>query len=181
MGSPKYSTTEGKGTITFAVDPISLRAYLRELNGLDKDVQDAVRDTSHTWASEMAMDMKREAYMAPTPQARLVAETIEAKRDRLPTVKVGGPKKVGRAYGGKKGRSKSGRATRASAGQLLYGAEYGSQRGVDRIGRKYTNRFAAPHNPRGYFINPVAEAWGPELYERWLDYVGKIIRQRGLD
>jgi hypothetical protein len=87
---------------------------------------------------------------APSPQTKLVAQSIVAKRDRLIRVDVGGTKKVGRKYGGEAIEVWQGQGT-ASKVKLQPVRFFGElntdlERRTDSIGRAYSNRFKAPYN-----------------------------------
>jgi hypothetical protein len=117
------------------------------------------------------------AQAAPAPQTKLVAETITPKRDRLIRVDIGGPKKVGRKYGGEASKSGKGNRVRqnaAPAGALLWGTEYGSHGGVDSIGRTFTNRFKTPYNKRGYWIAPAVDYYVPIIAREYALMVQQI-------
>lgn len=178
MSQPTYNVREGQGRITFEVDPITLRTYLKAIGGLTKELQDEIRNESQIMSRDLANDLVRSAASSPTPVARRVANSISTPRDRLPTVKIGGKKKVGIGY-----RSRfTGKTVVAAAGELLYGSEYGaSGKPVDRAGRKMTNRFKAPHNDKGYWINPTTEQWGTYLFNQWFDMVERILDREGIN
>jgi hypothetical protein len=121
---------------------------------------------------------------SPTPQTKLVAQTITPKRDRLIRVDIGGSKKVGRKYGGEQSKSGKGAKVRqqaAPAGALLWGSEFGSHKGVDSLGRPYTNRFKAPANKRGYWITPAVDYYTPIVAKEYIEIVQTIIKKVGLD
>jgi hypothetical protein len=111
-----------------------------------------------------------------------VAESLVAKRDRLIRVDVGGTKKVGRKYGGEK--RKGGKVVKqgqAVAGALLWGSEYGSHRGVDRRGRAYSDRFNAPYNKSGYWINPAMDYYLPIIAREYAQMVQDVVKKAGMD
>lgn len=119
---------------------------------------------------------------SPTPQTALVLKSITTPRDRLIRVDIGGPKKVGRKYGqtiSKSGKGKVG-GTGAPAGALLWGSEYGSHSGIDKSGRKYTNRFSAPKRTSGYWLNPAVEFYTPIVAQEYISIVQGIINDLGL-
>ena len=119
----------------------------------------------------------KSAQGAPAPQTKLVAQTITAKRDRLIRVDIGGPKKVGRKYGGEASKSGKGNKVRqnaAPAGALLWGTEYGSHRGIDSAGRVYSDRFKAPSNKRGYWIAPAVDFYVPIIAREYALMVQQI-------
>ena len=117
---------------------------------------------------------------APAPQTKLVVQTIKSPRDRLIRVDIGGPKKVGRKYGGETSKSGKGAKVRqnaAPAGALLWGTEYGSHTGVDSLGRVYTNRFKASYNKRGYWIAPAVDYYVPVVAREYALMVQQIANE----
>ena len=111
-------------------------------------------------------------------------ESMTTPRDRLVRVDIGGSKKVGRKYGGT--ASKSGKGNKvgqgaASAGALLWGSEFGSEPGVDSIGRSYTNRFKVGRNPSGYWIAPAVDYYIPILAREYTEMIQAVIKESGLD
>jgi hypothetical protein len=173
-----------QGTFAIAIEPASLRNLLQTLNMLDKETQNEVRDAAYPLSQRLAGQLLMFSQSAPSPQTKLVAKSITAKRDRLIRVDVGGTKKVGRKYGGEQSKSGKGAKVRqqsAPAGALLWGTEYGSGKGTDSLGRAYSNRFKASRNPRGYWINPAVDYYTPIVAKEYIDLIQTIIRKAGLD
>lgn len=173
-----------QGTFAIQVEPAALKNLIQTLNLLDKETQNKVRDAAYPLSQRLAGQLLMFSQSAPSPQTKLVAKSITAKRDRLIRVDVGGSKKVGRKYGGE--QSKSGRGAKvrqqsAPAGALLWGTEYGSGKGTDSIGRPYSNRFKAARNKRGYWINPAVDYYTPIVAKEYIDIIQTIIRKVGLD
>ena len=173
-----------KGVYSIEVEPLALKNLIQTLNLLDKESQNAVRDAALPLSQRLAGQLMMSAQGAPAPQTKLVAQTITAKRDRLIRVDIGGPKKVGRKYGGEASKSGKGNKVRqnaAPAGALLWGTEYGSSRGTDSLGRVYTNRFKAPQNKKGYWISPAVDYYTPIVAKEYIDIIQAIIKSKGLD
>ena len=171
-----------QGVYAITVDPVAMKDLLRTLSKLDKETQNEVRDAALPLSQRLAGQLKQFADSAPSPQTKLVAESITAKRDRLIRVDVGGTKKVGRKYGGEsRGKGKKVKQSSAPAGALLWGTEYGSGRGTDSAGRSYTDRFKAPRNKVGYWIAPAVDYYAPIVAKEYEEIVTKIIKREGLD
>ncbi len=173
-----------QGTFAIQVEPAALRNLIQTLNLLDKETQNKVRDAAYPLSQRLAGQLFMFSQSAPSPQTKLVAKSITAKRDRLIRVDVGGSKKVGRKYGGEQSKSGKGAKVRqqsAPAGALLWGTEYGSGKGTDSIGRAYSNRFKAARNKRGYWINPAVDYYTPIVAKEYIDIIQTIIRKVGLD
>ena len=174
----------GRGVYAITVDPLALKNLISLLNSLDKETQNAVRDAAQPLSKRLAGQLYQFGKLSPTPQTKLVMESISTPRDRLIRVDIGGAKKVGRKYGGT--ASKSGKGNRVSqiaapAGALLWGSEFGSGRGVDSIGRAYSNRFKVGANRSGYWIAPAVDFYIPILAAEYTEIVTKIIKESGLD
>lgn len=170
------------GTFSFTVEPLELKNLFRLLSALPKEVQDQVRTEAQTMSKRLAGQIMQFGLVSPTPQAKLVMQSITTPRDRLIRVDIGGTKRVGRKYGGTP--TKSGKRTKqsqAAAGTLLWGSEFGSYPGVDRAGRRYTNRFKAPANPSGYWITPAVDFYTPVVAKEYISMVQTLIRANGLD
>ena len=173
-----------QGVYSIQVEPASLRNLFQTLNKLDKETQDDIRSAALPLSQRLAGQLLMFSQSAPSPQTKLVAQSIVAKRDRVIRVDVGGTKKVGRKYGGEASKSGKGNKVRqgsAPAGALLWGTEYGSGKGTDAIGRPYSNRFKAPRNKRGYWIAPAVDYYTPIVAKEYIEIVQTIIKKVGLD
>jgi hypothetical protein len=173
-----------QGVYSIQVEPASLRNLFQTLNKLDKETQDDIRSAALPLSQRLAGQLLMFSQSAPSPQTKLVAQSIVAKRDRVIRVDVGGTKKVGRKYGGEQSKSGKGnkvRQNQAPAGALLWGTEYGSGKGTDSLGRAYSNRFKAPRNKRGYWIAPAVDYYTPIVAKEYIEIVQAIIKKVGLD
>lgn len=172
-----------QGRFEIIVDPVEFRNLIGLLNALPKESQDEIRDKAMPLSQRLAGQLLMFSQSAPSPQAKLVAQSIQAKRDRLIRVDVGGTKKVGRKYGGETGKSGKNkvRQDRAPAGALLWGTEFGSHAGVDSIGRRYTNRFKAGYNKRGYWMTPAVDYYTPIVAREYAQMVQDVVKKLGLN
>jgi hypothetical protein len=178
-----FKATKGQGSFRIEVEPIALRNLLSTLNALPKEVQGSVRDAAQPLSKRLAGQLMMFGGSSPTPQTKLVLLSMLTPRDRLIRVDIGGPKKVGRQYGGessKSGKGKKVRQSAASAGELLWGSEYGSHPGIDQAGRRYTNRFKAPRKASGYWINPAVDYYTPIVAKEYIEIVERIIKESKL-
>jgi len=178
------ATKAGRGTFAITVDPVEFRNLIGLLNTLDKEAQQEIRDGAFPLSQRLAGQLTMFSQSAPAPQTKLVAQTITAKRDRLIRVDIGGSKKVGRKYGGEQSKSGKGAKVRqqaAPAGALLWGTEFGSHKGVDSLGRPYTDRFKAPSNKRGYWITPAVDYYVPIVAREYAEMVQTVVKKLGLD
>lgn len=173
-----------QGRFEITLEPVEFRSLIRLLNSLDKETQDEIRSNALPLSKRLAGQLLMFSQSAPSPQAKLVAESITPKRDRLIRVDVGGSKKVGRKYGGEQSKSGKGakvRQQRAPAGALLWGSEFGSHQGVDQSGRAYTDRFKAPYNKRGYWMTPAVDYYAPIVAREYAQMVQMIVTKMGLN
>lgn len=178
------ASKKGKGTFSIEVEPASLRNLIQTLNLLDKETQSEIRDAALPLSKRLAGQLLMFSQSAPAPQTKLVAQSILPKRDRLIRVDIGGSKLVGRKYGGEASKSGKGskvRQTRAPAGALLWGTEYGSSRGTDSIGRVYSNRFKAASRKSGYWINPAVDYYTPIVAKEYIEIFNFIVKKVKLD
>jgi hypothetical protein len=178
------ATKAGRGTFAITVEPVEFRNLIGLLNSLDKETQDEIRTNALSMSQRLAGQLLMFSQSAPAPQTKLVAQTITAKRDRLIRVDVGGSKKVGRKYGGEQSKSGKGAKVRqnaAPAGALLWGTEFGSHKGVDSLGRPYTDRFKAPSNKRGYWMTPAVDYYTPIVAREYAQMVQDVVKRLGLD
>ena len=167
----------GQGTFAIEIEPKELQFLIKTLNALPKEYQDEVRTMAKPLSDRLGGQLRMFAMIAPTPQAKLVAESITPKRDRLIRVDVGGSKKVGRAYRSRQETLKSGKGkqVKAPAGALLWGSEYGSTAGVDSDGRRYTRRFKVGRRREGYWMNPAVDFYAPIVAREYTIGLQKII------
>ena len=179
-----FKTTKGQGSFRIEVDPVAMRNLISTLNRLDKETQGRVRDAAQPLSKRLAGQIQQFGDSSPTPQTKLVLQSMLTPRDRLVRVDIGGPKKVGRPYGGTASKSGKGNKvgrTAASAGELLWGSEYGSRPGLDRAGRAYTNRFKVGYRADGYWLNKSVEFYTPILAKEYISIITGIIKDLELN
>src|SRR5262245_14204010 len=105
-----------------------VKALLKALSKIDKNLQSDVREASQKIAADIVSGARNASH---TPLQRMVAGGLVAKRDRVPVVKTAGT--VG-----------AGVPTR----DVFYGAEFGG-------GKRPTTRQFPPHKgQQGYFLYP---------------------------
>lgn len=146
-----------KSGLTIKVSISGVRETLAKFNGLPKEASDSLRNASQELAGILA-DSARAAGLRQGSQAALVATTVKARRDRVPSVQAGGSARLGRhgapAYG------------------LLFGSEFGMNR---RSGWYRKGRFAQsvghqyhPHTgTEGLWFFPTVERESPAIAEQW--------------
>lgn len=173
-----------KGILSIDVDPIALNGVIQTLRALDKETSKEVRDLSQPLSRRLAQALTvSAAFSAAPPQAILVARSITTPRDRMIRVDVGGPKKVGRPYGGTAdARGKVRNRIAAPAGALLWGSEYGSAaKAEDRAGRRMGLRFVKTYNKQGYWIRPAVDANVQEVADEYTAMLKGIVKRLKLE
>jgi hypothetical protein len=162
---------EQRQTIKITPDIRELRGLLKALNAMYYDSQHALKDEVQSISAWTATNIQQAAFgFSPMPkQAAIVAATVRANRDRLPTVTIGGSK--GRVSGG------------ANAGQLLFGNEFGGNRNAygsvsafKNGGYKFPPRTSrSGRGNTGYCIFPTLKAMQPEITHKWKTAVEKVL------
>lgn len=137
--------------VTIKIDGI--REMLAALNKLPKDANNELRAAALEISRELSA-AARESGASEGRQAAIVAVTVKARRDRVPTVVAGGPKRIGR--------------NRQPAYKLLFGSEFGAS--------QYEQY--RPHLGRGsYWFFRTVEDNEVEIARKWLDAADEIIRK----
>ena len=173
------AAAKGQGKYSITVEPLALKNLFATLNALDKEHQAKVRDGAQPISQDFARALAVGAAFGTTPpQAVLVARSITTPRDRIPRVDIGGSKKVGRVYGGKR---KGTRRTSAPAGALLWGSEFGSHPGIDSIGRRFSRRFVKGVNKSGYWIAPTTDKYIGEVAKEYELMLARVIQEQKLN
>lgn len=134
-----------------------LNRLLRDFSRAPKELQNQIRDGAHRIAEPLAADARRRAV---TPQQRMAAESIQAKRDRIPVVKLGGGKRLS---------SSTPRARQPKASDVYFGADFGS----DRL-RQFPSKKRG-----GRMFYPAVEGRRREIAEAYLDMVERVFKGRG--
>jgi len=170
---------ETRTTITVRPDLADYRGLLKVLNLMEKESQVELKDDVYSISSWTATGIQQAGFAHPyyPKQARIVAETVRAARDRVPTVYVGGSKKMPVTRKITQGNPAP------SAGQLLFGNEFGGDRNAFGNANAFPNggfRFP-PRTSRegrgntGYWIFPTLKAMQPEIKRKWFEAVNKVL------
>jgi len=110
-----------KVTIKMDVDRASLRNLYATFKTFDADTNAKLKIETHKLADYVAREVRNAGYMSPKlpAQAKLVAETVRANKDRIPGITIGGCKGAGVS------RKVTPGSPKPRVGQLLYGSEFG--------------------------------------------------------
>ncbi|NUR80723.1 MAG: hypothetical protein HOQ21_09805 [Dermatophilaceae bacterium] len=99
-----------KRTITVTIRIPGIRETIRAYNQLPDDASDEMRVASLRIANVVAVDIR--AAARTNPQSALMVPTVRAAKDRVPVIKAGGARRVGR--------------NRVPAYKVLFGSEFGA-------------------------------------------------------
>lgn len=143
-----------KTSLNVTIHVTGIREILRALSVLPKDVQDGIRDESLKLAQKLAGQIKADGMSDAAPQSKIVAETVKAKRDRVPVVEVGGTRKIGR--------------NKTPAYKLLFGSVFGSNA---------YEQFHRPHlGQEGYWVYPTLIRQEGEIIAAWNKVADDAVR-----
>ncbi len=149
-GAPRRKPETRTGLkLTITID--GARETLKALNALPKEVNTRVRDASLQISRWLAEAIKS-AGQADSPQSAAVAATAKAKYDRVPSISVGGTKKV--------------TSEKVPAHKILFGANFGAT--YYRTPGKVPF-FIHDHASKGadYWIWKTAEANNDRIGKEW--------------
>lgn len=142
-------------TIRIEVDAHDYRGLIYAMNRMDRNAQNQLRTDVAAISRWSAAGIAGNYQADPYPnQAAIVAQSVRAKRDRMPFVEIGG--RTPTTYNG------------TPAGTLLMGNEFGALRGFQQGGRRFP--FPSGRKARGflgYWIYPALKAMQPEITHRW--------------
>ena len=109
------------------IDADALFPLFRALSQVDaelrKNTNKRLRQAAAECARGLVGELRHAALSSPTPQAALVGRTVKVASDRVPAVRIGGPRGVG--------------SRKTPAGRLLWGSERGGPNFVASAGGAY--------------------------------------------
>lgn len=158
-----------KQTITVKVTITGVRATLAKLKYLPKEASDKLRDESQKLASFLALNAKSAGY-AEGRQVGLVAGTIKAVRDRVPSVTMGGSQRLGR--------------NRKPAYGLLFAAEFGMDGrsgwyGASKYGHSAGRQWHPHAGTDGYFFFKTVDRNAGQIDAAWNRVADDVINEFG--
>jgi hypothetical protein len=152
-----------KVTVKIQPDSRDLRNLYKAFREMDEGSKLALKDEVTSISAWSATELQSSYTLNPYPdQARKVAATIRANKDRIPNVTIGGNKQ--RFSGG------------AVSGQVLFGSEFGGPAPFANGGRRFPER--SESNGRGnigYGIFKELKRIQPTLTARWKDAVSRHV------
>jgi len=169
-------------TIRVTADVSELKGLFKALNAMDREANIGIKDDVMSISRWVAEDIKRAASthvwgkQDSAAQALLVADTVRATRDRLPTVTIGGSKRAPIR------RATSFSSPAPTVGEILFGNEFGGDRNAfgnlnafpnggyrfpkrtDRLGR----------GNEGYWIFPTVRRLQPRITAEWVAIIRRV-------
>lgn len=140
------------------VDASDLTGLIKGLNRCEEDLKKRsngrLRDAAEKASGELLLELRAAASSSATPQARIVADSMRVKRDRLVAVTIGGRQRVG--------------SRGTNAGAILWGSEHGGENFGAGAGGSY---WIAPTVDR-YLAGPAQRAY--------LEAVANVLRDARL-
>lgn len=172
----------------------NLNAVLRTLSRMPKEASDGLRDEAQAIAQDI---VGRAQGAATTPQARLAARSLKARRDRVPVIVAGGSKRL--PVGGRKRRGPD--LARQTFGDVFFGAEFGGSRGSIAalagagvgestayrsggrtrysVNRGSTRQFPPHRGRQGYWLYPTIRDMNAEITTRYFDALDRALVTAG--
>jgi guanyl-specific ribonuclease Sa len=145
---------------------------------MPKEAQDVLRKETQKLVGVLAEEMKTRAATAPNPQqAMLLARSIKANKDRVPSITVGGARKVPVK------RKKTPGSPQPTNSDFLFGAEFGVRQGGPGSFKQGGRKFAAysgrmGKGSRGYFIFPTLRKNQEKIRRDYLETVYKLLKRK---
>jgi hypothetical protein len=142
-------------SLTIKLHITGVRDTLKAFRDLPKEASDELRKNSLALSRALAKKVEA-AGRSDSPQSALVAGTVKANKDRVPSISAGGNKKLG--------------SRKKSAFKILFGSEFGSSRL-----KQYR-----PHVGQGsYWFFKAVEESQPDIDRQWNKLANDVIRKWG--
>jgi len=166
--------------IDMQMDAADKRLLFTAFKTMPKEAQDVLRVETQKLVGTLAEEMKRKAAAAPNPaQAMLLARSIKANKDRVPSITVGGARKIPVK------RKKTPGSPQPMQSDFLFGAEFGVKQGglasFPQGGRKFaawSGRGPKGRGSRGYFIFPTLRKNQERIRRDYLETVYKLLKKK---
>jgi hypothetical protein len=172
------SSKPKNASVTIQPSSAEMRSLYRAFKQMDKEVSAELKAEVYKISDYVARNIKAAAEAAPMPaQARAVAATTKARRDRVPTIVIGGN---ARAKVSRKGTANN---PKPYAGDLVFGSEFGMNYGRNNGGTKFKqggSKFPtrSPKEGRGsagYWIFPTLKRLQPRITRDYHEAVYRFL------
>jgi hypothetical protein len=152
-----------KATVKIEPDRRQLSSLYKAFREMDDGSKQSLKDEVTSISAWSASELQNSYTMNPYPeQAKKVAATIRANKDRIPNVTIGGSK--GRFSGG------------AVSGNVLFGSEFGGPAPFANGGTRFPERSAPEGRGNiGYGIFKKLKEIQPRLSAEWKDAVNRHV------
>jgi hypothetical protein len=152
-----------KATVKIEPDRRQLSSLYKAFREMDDGSKQSLKDEVTSISAWSASELQNSYTMNPYPeQAKKVAATIRANKDRIPNVTIGGSK--GRFSGG------------AVSGNVLFGSEFGGPAPFANGGSRFPERSAPEGRGNiGYGIFKKLKEIQPRLSAEWKDAVNRHV------
>jgi hypothetical protein len=137
-----------------------LNEVLRAFRALPKDAAKELRESSVQIAEKYMVPSWKEAALGAGPWGPKLAESVKAKRDRIPAVQIGGNKKV--FSGG------------ASATMVRYPSDKGDRA---RSAKGARNRMPAAFGSGTNWISEARKGYEHQALREWGEAVDRIVKK----
>ena len=163
--------------VKLEMDPAEYRALMATFKIMPKEAQAELRVTNKKLVGVIAEQMKAAAPASSNPkQAVLLARSIRANKDRVPSISVGGAR---RAPVSRKATTKSPRPTYGELLAAEFGAKQPGPNTFPQGGRKFAPKSGyVKGHPRGYFIFPTLRKAQPEIRREFIKTVELLFKKR---
>lgn len=154
-------------TVTLGIDDQDLKDFLKVMNRMGKEANTELKREVIKISEITAMSLR---FSASSARQKIIANTIRAGYDRMPTIRIGGSKKISRnAKYGKGG----------TVGDALFGVEFGAKQPfLKNGGRAFPTRsamYGSKGGMKGYWIFPTLRNMQPEIRRRWYQAVDDLL------
>lgn len=153
-------------SVSLRVDDQDLKDFLKVMNSMGKEANTELKDEVLKISGVMATALR---FSASSKRQKIIANTIKSRYDRLPTISIGGSKKI-TSYNRKGG----------TVGDMLFGVEFGARQPyLKNGGRSFPVRsYPTPSGGNnGWWIFPTLRKMQPEIRRRWYQAVDDLIEK----
>jgi hypothetical protein len=165
-------------TVKVELDQEDYETLMAAFRTMPKEAQEQLRKNNKRMVGNLVQKIQHAAVYAPNPrQAQMVARSLKANKDRVPSITVGGARKAPVS------RKATPNNPKPTYGELLFGTEFGAVKpGPNTFpegGCKfpaYSGRFKS--GSRGYFIFPTLRKAQPQIRRDFLATMDKIIKKK---
>lgn len=168
LATKKGAGSSSRMKVTIRIDDQDLKDFLSVMNKMNKEANNELK-REVLKISDMTATALRLA--AISPRQKIIGNTIRSSWDRIPTISIGGDKKITQY-----------KRNGGTVGDILFGVEFGARRALLRNGGRAFPPRSAPlggGGSRGYWLFPTLRDQQPEIRRRWYQAVDDLIEDWG--